>query len=255
MYLLSISSSVTTPGATISPCVRKNSWVILYPESEITLKNGNMRRRVKSSHIYISNNCTIINEAKNCVKINIAFFCSSHVKSYHSDFFEALPFDLTNSLVNSFQATLNNADLKSIKLLNDLFDDYIHMKYQYKVKPVKKKIDSRLIRVHRIIRTRYSEQLSLTYIAEQIQCNPVYLSNTYSKVFKISPMKHLQNIRIGNARILLETTDFSILKITALVGYISTSQFSTYFKKHVGISPTEYRRLSKKNERKGGIGC
>lgn len=104
------------------------------------------------------------------------------------------------------------------------------------------KIDLRLIRVNRIIRNEYEKPHTLESLAEIIKCNPVYLSNMYSKVFKCPPIKHLQKVRIKKAQILLAETSISIFEVTRFVGYISNSQFSDYFKKHTGLTPSSYRK-------------
>jgi AraC family transcriptional activator of pyochelin receptor len=44
------------------------------------------------------------------------------------------------------------------------------------------------------------------------------------------------------ATILLATTDLPIKTIAALVGYSNSSDFGYAFKKHIGQTPTEYRR-------------
>ncbi|PUA34628.1 hypothetical protein C8Z91_34755 [Paenibacillus elgii] len=103
------------------------------------------------------------------------------------------------------------------------------------------KIDSRLIIINRLLRMQYYKPLTLTYLAEVIGCNPVYLCNTYSKVFHVSPMKHLQVIRMEKAKNLLMQTNFSVQQVSESVGFISTSQFSTYFKRYTGLTPGAYR--------------
>jgi AraC-like DNA-binding protein len=105
----------------------------------------------------------------------------------------------------------------------------------------KSKIDFRLIHINRYIRLHYSEPITLDILANIIGCNAVYLSNTYSKVFKISPMRHLQNVRMRKAKELLAHSNFTIGEITQRVGYVSNSQFSALFKRHYGMTPYECR--------------
>lgn len=102
------------------------------------------------------------------------------------------------------------------------------------------KIDPRLIYIHRYIRKHYSEPIMLHSLAELIDCNPVYLSNMYSKLFGISPIKHLQQVRMKQAAKLLQTST-SINEIAKRVGYISASQFSELFKRYYAESPRDYK--------------
>ena len=105
------------------------------------------------------------------------------------------------------------------------------------------RIGSRLLIINRYIRTHYHEPITLDLLAELIGCNSVYLSNTYSKVFKISPIQFLQKIRMKKAKELLSKTELTIKEICEGVGYVSSSQFGTLFKKHYGITPSECRRM------------
>ncbi|WP_240419142.1 AraC family transcriptional regulator [Paenibacillus periandrae] len=103
-------------------------------------------------------------------------------------------------------------------------------------------IDTRLIIINRYIRNHFTRPLTLTDLADMIQCNPIYLSNTYSKVFKISPIKHLQKLKMFKAKNLLRETDFSVGEIAIRLGYISGSQFADIFKRYYEMTPTEFRR-------------
>ncbi|WP_308638628.1 helix-turn-helix transcriptional regulator [Paenibacillus silvisoli] len=107
--------------------------------------------------------------------------------------------------------------------------------------PLTGTIDQRLILINRYIRRNYSQPLSLHSLAELVQCSPGYLSNTYSKVFNISPMKYLQKIRLSRAMELLLETTLPIREIANSIGYVSNSQFTDFFKKSLGVTPKAYR--------------
>ena len=51
---------------------------------------------------------------------------------------------------------------------------------------------------------------------------------------------------MNNAESLLETTDYNVTEITAIIGYDNPLYFSRLFKKHKGVSPSEYRKLLQK---------
>ncbi|MCG8616065.1 MAG: helix-turn-helix domain-containing protein [Desulfobacterales bacterium] len=57
-----------------------------------------------------------------------------------------------------------------------------------------------------------------------------------------TPMEYLQQLRIGRARTLLETTGDPVDTITWAVGYEDVSSFRRLFKRMTGMSPTAYRR-------------
>lgn len=62
----------------------------------------------------------------------------------------------------------------------------------------------------------------------------------------------MKEIRINQAKALLENTDWKIQEIASKVGYENEKNFMKIFKNTCGISPTEYRRnLTIKYEENG----
>lgn len=88
------------------------------------------------------------------------------------------------------------------------------------------KIDTRLVKVNRYIRQNFEKALTLDHLADYILCNSIYLSNTYSKIFKISPIKYLQKLKMISARERIINSEMSITEIANGLGYSSGSQFT-----------------------------
>lgn len=57
-----------------------------------------------------------------------------------------------------------------------------------------------------------------------------------------TPMQYIVARRITNAQMLLETTNYNITEVAAIVGYQNPLYFSRIFRKQKGVSPSEYRR-------------
>lgn len=83
--------------------------------------------------------------------------------------------------------------------------------------------------------------LSLETIAEQLHISPSHLSRTFKKVRGESLTEYINHCRIEKAKEYLKTTDTLTYEIAELVGYNDPAYFSSIFKKHTGMSPTEYR--------------
>lgn len=56
--------------------------------------------------------------------------------------------------------------------------------------------------------------------------------------FKISPSAHIQEVRLQQAKLLLEKGTMNVSEVAYAVGFDSLSYFSKAFKKHYGITPT-----------------
>lgn len=67
----------------------------------------------------------------------------------------------------------------------------------------------------------------------------------FRKVFKdytgYAPAKYLQELKLRKAKHLLVSTSQSVKEISFLLGYQSTEYFFSFFKKHTGLTPLEYR--------------
>ena len=92
-----------------------------------------------------------------------------------------------------------------------------------------------------------AEDLSLDELSRRHHYNPVYFSQKFKEKTGISPIKYLAQLRIQKATQLLYDTDKSIPTIGAETGFQSAYYFRTFFAKHVGLSPDDFRRKYKKS--------
>ncbi|MEL6644206.1 MAG: helix-turn-helix transcriptional regulator [Pseudomonadota bacterium] len=84
--------------------------------------------------------------------------------------------------------------------------------------------------------------LSLTKLAKHIGSSPNYVSQTLNEHMNQSFFDFINHWRIKEAEDLLTRDgDDTILSITYDVGFNSRSAFYTAFKKHVGVTPSQYR--------------
>lgn len=93
------------------------------------------------------------------------------------------------------------------------------------------------------IDNHYSENINLKFISEHFDISKPYLCSAFKKLTGNSPIDFLIKKRIIESKILLSTSDKSILKISEECGFGSLSNFNHQFKTLVGYSPSEYRKL------------
>lgn len=87
-----------------------------------------------------------------------------------------------------------------------------------------------------------NSELSLTKIAQVFFVNPSYLSRIFKKDMGINLMDYLTRLRLEEAIILLKNTDLKAYEIGEKIGIPDSSYFSTCFKKHTGLSISEYKK-------------
>ncbi len=82
---------------------------------------------------------------------------------------------------------------------------------------------------------------TLTELAEALHVAPSYLSRLFQQHLGIPPMAYLTHWRAERAAALLLGTTRSISQIAEEVGWSDANYFSRRFKKHFGISASDYR--------------
>ncbi len=93
-----------------------------------------------------------------------------------------------------------------------------------------------------IIHSEYATPLTINDIANRIGLDRRYFSTLFKKDLGVSPKKALLNYRMEIASILLTEQSSSVSLAAYSVGYSDIFQFSKFFKKHFGVTPTEYKK-------------
>ncbi|SER42915.1 Helix-turn-helix domain-containing protein [Gracilibacillus ureilyticus] len=92
------------------------------------------------------------------------------------------------------------------------------------------------------IEEHYMEDISLESCAEFVDITPYTLSKAFKKIHGINFIDYLTTIRMDKAKELLLQTNMKINEISEQVGY-RHSYFNRIFKKHVGLPPSQYRKM------------
>lgn len=90
--------------------------------------------------------------------------------------------------------------------------------------------------------THYSEKISIDEYANKRHISKGWFIRSFKAYTGLTPLNYLLTLRLGNARELLEQTNYSIKKIAAIVGYDNPLYFSRLFAREYGISPSDYRQ-------------
>lgn len=88
--------------------------------------------------------------------------------------------------------------------------------------------------------------LTLSDLAAAINLNPHHLSQIINSEFGKSFACFINEYRVEAARHLLAVSDNkTVIEIALESGFASKSSFNALFKKHTGVTPSEYRRMSR----------
>lgn len=88
------------------------------------------------------------------------------------------------------------------------------------------------------------EQGTIEQIAKQLGYTSAHCKRIFLKVFGITPRQYLTESIIRKAKLFLMNPDHTIEEIALALGYRDLSQFSKQFKRWMGVSPSQYRKLN-----------
>lgn len=84
-------------------------------------------------------------------------------------------------------------------------------------------------------------RLSVYQVAELLNISEEHFSRMFKKKMGIPPVKYINEVKIAEAKRLLQQTDLRIKDIAIQLNYSDQFYFSQQFKKITGHSPTEFR--------------
>ena len=91
------------------------------------------------------------------------------------------------------------------------------------------------------IAKHFATRINEPQVAELCGMTPFRFSREFRATFGVSFQEYLCNLRLTEARRLLENYAMSIADIGAAVGFDDPSYFARVFKRSVGLSPSDYR--------------
>jgi YesN/AraC family two-component response regulator len=130
--------------------------------------------------------------------------------------------------------------IKFIEFLTMLFLNQEHNKYanQTEMTSMEKKMYSIASYIH----AHYTEDLSLESLAQRFYISSCYLSHQFKDVTGFTLTDYMQMTRVRNVQALLINTQIPITEAALSCGFSSFSQFNRVFQKHIGKSPSQFRK-------------
>ena len=97
----------------------------------------------------------------------------------------------------------------------------------------------------RYLLKNFTQNISLGEVAAQSGYTPTYYSKIFRELTGRTYVQFLNLLKVNYARMLLSTTELSILETALTSGFDSLSNFARVFKETTGISPALYRKRNK----------
>lgn len=99
-----------------------------------------------------------------------------------------------------------------------------------------------ITRVCAYIESHYMDSIALNELSDLVSLSKYHLLRLFTRQKGISPYRYLETIRINHAKRLLEQGLFP-MEVAARTGFSDQSHFTNFFKKLIGLTPRQYRRI------------
>lgn len=100
----------------------------------------------------------------------------------------------------------------------------------------------KFLKAREIIMESLSNPPTIPELSFQIGINQCYLKKGFKEVFGSTVYDFVQEQRMQKARMLLRTTRHTVAQVAEMVGFSSQSSFSSAFKRHTGVLPSELQQ-------------
>lgn len=102
-----------------------------------------------------------------------------------------------------------------------------------------------IFRARKFIEDNFEEHITLSDIAASAHLSPGFLHGIFKESTGNTPAEYLLDIRLSYAKSMLINTDTPLSEVALCSGFGSQAYFCYAFKKHIGTTPAEYRRLNR----------
>jgi len=105
----------------------------------------------------------------------------------------------------------------------------------------------RVVQAKLFIDNSFAENIDLEQIADEACFSKFHFIRLFKTIYNKTPHQYLTSVRIEKAKLYLQKNN-SVIETCFLVGFDSVSSFTGLFKKHTGLSPSEFQRRFNKRE-------
>lgn len=156
--------------------------------------------------------------------------------------------DETEIIEKYFELLYMSVSFKKVAIIRDLMvafarvlSEIYNRRLDDTVPRVKTRQEEYLENFLREVAEHHKQERSVKYYADKLHITPKYLSTVIKEVSGESATSLINKFVIQEAKVLLRFSGMSIQEITYELNFSTQSFFGKYFKRHTGMSPSEYR--------------
>jgi AraC family transcriptional regulator len=90
-----------------------------------------------------------------------------------------------------------------------------------------------------------AESLTPSVMAASVGVHPVHLARAFRQWYHCTPSDYIHHLRMDFAQRAMLESDAPLVDIALAAGFYDQSHFSRSFKRHTGLTPTQYRLVNR----------
>lgn len=186
---------------------------------------------------------------------NIAFLFEDSQAGFHMENFKpyaSFILPLLTALIAEVDKQQEEYAEASSNILNLLFI-YLHRISNLKISTGKQEpspipANQRSAWIKQYLDDNFTKNVDLDALAEKFHLNKYTIIHNFRKFYGTTPIDYRLNRQFQEALFLLETTENTVRQISESLGFSSYNYFTQCFQKRFHMTPTQYRRVHRKNQ-------
>lgn len=107
----------------------------------------------------------------------------------------------------------------------------------------KNEVDGKMARARILMRERLLSGVTPEQVASMLNMSYSWFRKTFKAYTHVSPAHYITSLKLQEAKSLLLNSSLSVKEIAYRLHYENAASFSAIFKKYLGVTPSEYRRV------------
>lgn len=107
--------------------------------------------------------------------------------------------------------------------------------------------DEFALKVIDFMESRLYGKFTMDEISHELSFGKTYISKTFTKICGYSIIDYFNMMKINEAKRLIRESRYNFFEISEMLMFSNSHYFSTIFKKHTGMTPTQYKKSCKNN--------
>lgn len=153
------------------------------------------------------------------------------------------PYDVPLYVMNKKRKQFFGSE-QLLRTLLEVFLIGLIRKYEFREKSVDSSYGFEINEIIKYLDNNFTEKTTIEQIAFIFKTNRSTLCKEFKKATGKTLVNYANEKKVERLKLLLSTTELSVQEISDNCGFSSVPNFYAFFKKHVGVTPVDYRKSS-----------